>query len=107
MTIPQDYLDAEVTVQTYSGEGGYGPAYAVPVTTVCNLDATRRLVRNSAGDEVVSEATLRLDPSQGVDVEALFQPESVVTVRGRESRVITVRPHLDRGQLAYVEVTTT
>lgn len=107
MTIPATDLDAPVTVRSYTGEGGYGPTYAAEVATFCHLDATRKLVRNAAGDEVVSETTLLLDPDQGVDVEAVFQPESLVVARGRESRVITVSPHLDRGRLAYLEVTTT
>jgi len=107
VTIPAVDLTEEVTVTSYAGEGGYGPVYSDPVTTLCNLQASRKLVRNKDGDEVVSETTLLLSPDQGVDVEALFQPESLVTVRGRQSRVITVQPHLDRGLLCSLEVTTT
>lgn len=107
MTIPTDDLTEEVTVSRYDGEGAYGAQYAPPVTTLCNLQAARKLVRNQAGDEVVSETTLLLSPDLDVDVEALFQPESLVVVRGRQSRVITVQPHLDRGLLCSLEVTTT
>lgn len=107
MTIPSSYLDAPVEVRTYQGEGAYGPTYGQPVTVAANLDARRRLVRTASGDEVVAEMTLRLDPDPALDVEQLLQPESRVSVRGRDARVITVHPHLDRGLLAYLEVTTT
>lgn len=106
MMFPARHLTEPVTVQSYGGEGAYGPSYAAPASTLCQLDATRRLVRSSSGDEVVSETTLRLSPDLNglLDLEALFAPESLVTVRGRESRVVTAKPHIDRGRLIYLEV---
>lgn len=106
---PARHLTESVTVQTYGGEGAYGPTYAAEVSTFCQLDAGRRLVRSQAGDEVVSESTLRLSPDldPALDIEVMFPPESRVTVRGKESRVITAKPVLDRGRLVYLEVTLT
>lgn len=97
-----------VSVKRYLGAGGRGDVHdPVPVSTLCQLDATRRVVTTAAGQEVVSEVILRLDPEldPALDLEALFRPESLVTVRGAESVVITCKPFLDVGQLVYVEVT--
>lgn len=109
MIFPARHLTEAVTVQSYGGEGAYGPSYGTPADTFCQLDAGRRLVRSSTGDEVVSESTLRLSPDldPALDLEVLFVPESLVKVRGKESRVITAKPVLDRGRLVYLEVTLT
>lgn len=106
---PARHLTEPVTVQTLSGEGAYGQSFAAPVSTFCQLDARRKLVRNATGDEVVSETTLRLSPDldPGLNLEALFVPESLVSVRGRDARVISAKPFIDRGRLVYVEVTLT
>lgn len=109
MIFPPRHLTETVEVQAYGGEGAYGPSYGAPASTLCQLDAGRRLVRSSDGDEVVSESTLRLSPDldPALDLEALFVPESLVSVRGRQSRVITAKSVLDRGRLVYLEVTLT
>jgi hypothetical protein len=106
---PARHLTEPVSVRTYQGEGAYGPLFGPAVTTWCQLDAGRRLVRNRAGDEVVSESTLRLSPDldESLDLEALFTPESLVAAGGRGSRVITAKPVLARGRLVYLEVTLT
>lgn len=103
---PARHLTEPVTVRTQT-EGAYGGVIADPVATFCQLDAERRLVRSGSGDEVVSETTLRLSPDLDgtLDLEALFTPESLVVVRGRESRVVTAKPVLDRGRMVYLEVT--
>lgn len=109
MILSPRHLTEDVEVQAYSGETAYGPSHSPAVTTRCQLDAERRLVRNERGDEVVSETTLRLSPDtdRTLDLEELFVPESLVTVRNRSSRVISVKPHLDRGRLVYLEVALT
>jgi len=107
MRIPPHELTEAVTVRTYLGPGPRGATYSPEVTTVCQFDGGRKVVKSGAGDDVVAETTLRLDPNQGVDVEAVFLPESTVTVRGRTARVITSKPYLMRGRLIYLEVTTT
>ncbi len=109
MTFPARHLTEPVSVRAYRGESAYGPLLDPEVRTLCQLDAGRRLARNRAGDEVVSETTLRLSPDldASLDLEELFTPESLVTVRGRDARVITAKPIIDRGRLVYLEVTLT
>jgi len=109
VTLPSDQVTEPVTVQPYDGDSGNGPDFLPPVSTFCFLDASRKLVTNASGDEVVSETTLLLDPETdpALDLPALFVPESKVTIRGRDSRVITAHPVIDRGDLAYLDVATT
>ncbi len=107
MRFPAVHLTEPVSVRSYLGEtSGAGPAHSAPVVTRCQLEAVRRLVRNDNGDEVVSSTTLRLSPDLDptLDLEVVFAPESLVTVRGREAQVISAGPVLDRGLLVYVEV---
>lgn len=47
-----------VTIEPYEGSGAYGDVYGPPVAIRAIVDASRRLVRNDAGDEVISETTL-------------------------------------------------
>lgn len=111
MKIRRSLLKDQVTVATYAGDGPYGPVYADPVTVWCNVDEGRRLVRDSHGDEVVSEATLQLHPAtrttagETVDPLVTFIAESKVTIRGRVSKVLAVKPHTIRGRTVMVEVT--
>lgn len=114
MKIRRSLLKDLVTVETYSGEGAYGPGFAAPVTVKVNVDQTRRLVRNTAGDEVVSEATLNIHPQprdeatgELLDAATLFFPESRVTIDGRAARVIGVKANTVRGQIVFLKVTTT
>lgn len=107
-------LKDPVTVATYGGESAYGPAYEAARTVRVNVDATRRLVRNATGDEVVSETTLTAHPAtrdaatgELLDALTLFAPESKVTIAGREARVISTKADTVRGQTVAVQVTTT
>ena len=86
MKIRRSMLKDAVSVQTFSGEGAYGPVYASAVTVSCNIDPTRRLVRSANGEEAVSEATLLVHPDDG----ALFNPDALVTIGGRASHVLSV-----------------
>jgi hypothetical protein len=96
-------LKDTVAVEEYIGEGAYGPAYDAAVTVRCNVDATRHLVRNADGKEVVSEATLQVHPSDA----SAFTPESRLTIASRSSKVITSSPKTFRGGTVYQEVTCT
>ena len=114
MKIRRSLLKDLVAVETYTGESSYGPVFEAPVTVKVNVDQTRRLVRNTAGDEVVSEATLAVHPAPrdeatgaALAAEALFTPESRVTISGRLAKVIGVKPNTARGQTVFVKVTTT
>ena len=114
MKIRRSLLKDLVVVETYSGEGAYGPNFDAPVTVKVNVDQTRRLVRNTAGDEVVSESTLAVHPAPRdettralLDAVALFTPETRVTISGRAAKVIGVKPNTMRGRTVYVSVTVT
>ena len=114
MKIRRSLLKDLVVVETYTGEGAYGPNFATPVTVKVNVDQTRRLVRNSAGDEVVSESTLAVHPAPRdeatgllLDAGTLFAPESRVTIDGRVARVIGVKSNTVRGRIVFLKVTTT
>lgn len=93
-------LKDTVTVETYAGDGSYGPVYAEPVTVPCNINAKRRLVRNANGDEAVSEATLTVHP----DDVPVFTLETRLTIAGRASTVLSVAPMTFRGCMSHAEV---
>lgn len=93
-------LKQTVSVQSYSGDGSYGPVYSAAVAVACNIDTRRRMVRNANGDEVVSEATLFVHP----DDAAPFVPESLLSISGRQSRVMAVNPKTFRSGTFAVEV---
>lgn len=116
MKVRRSLLKDQVTVTTRTGEGAYGPIHAAAQIVLCNIDETRRLVRDAAGDEQVSEATLILHPTTRVlngagvvvgtvDPLAAFTPESPVTIRDRATRVLAAKPHTLRGRTVAVEVT--
>lgn len=98
MRIRRSLLKDTVTVQTLTGETSYdGPAHADPVEVRCLVEHRRRLVRSATGDEVLSEVRLTVHP----DNDALFTPESLVTVGDRDSQVIGIaRFTLPRGRTA-------
>lgn len=98
-----------VTVTPYAEETAYGPTWGDPVEVSCRVEYGRKLVRNTAGDEVVSETTIYVlpvlpDGRRAVDV---FPVESLVTHEGRQGTVIGAAPHRGMGGTVYVEVTTT
>jgi len=95
-----DTMGAIVVVETYTGDSAYGPIYAAPVNVTCNVDTTRRLVRDVAGEEVVSEFTLHAPYSH----EADFTPQSRITVAGRISTVLAVSPKQFKARVVYVKV---
>ena len=85
MKIPGWMLRHEVTIEPYLGQSATGPRYGPPVPVRCFVDESRRLVRNEAGEQVVSESTVfcRLGTTA--------PPKSRVNVRGREAFVITAK----------------
>jgi hypothetical protein len=93
-------MGTTVSVETWTGEGSYGALYEDPVDIVCNVDTATRLVRNSGGEEVVSEVTLEVRHTDA----AAFAPESRVTIAGRVSTVLSVSPKQFKGQVVYVKV---
>lgn len=80
-------LTSTVTIEPYEGQGGAGPRYGAPVEVEAFVDAKRRKVRNSLGEEVVSESTVYC--ALGTDA-----PEkSRVTAGGRVGYVIASKRH--------------
>jgi hypothetical protein len=107
--IPARWFAEPVTVQTYDGEGAYGPLYIGSLTVNANVEDVRVLVRNKDGDETVSETTIRVPPAIDIDgvtqdLKAAFAAESTVTVRGRITRVISTSLHAPKGVPVFVEV---
>ena len=100
-TIPHRLLRDTVSVETYSGESAYGPIYGTAATVLCKASSLRQLVRNGAGDEVVSELTLYVHP----DDEAKFTPESRVTYSSRVSTVLGAGSQSRPGETVLVKVT--
>lgn len=60
--IPAELLVHTVTVEAYEGSGAYGDILAAPVTVPCYYEQTTRLVRNSTGEETVSQTQVYTDP---------------------------------------------
>jgi hypothetical protein len=90
-----------VTVEPYLGTGAFGDAYGPAVTVACRKEAVRQLVRNSDGQEVVSEATIYAAP----EYEASFRNGSLVTIDGRTSTVLGISPQGRPGQTDLIRVT--
>lgn len=109
MSLDQLLTGDVVTVTPYRGETAYGPSYGDALEVDCRAVTDRKVVRNAAGDEVVSESTLYVRPTlpDGADATVVFAPESLVTVNGRRSQVITAAPHRGAGPTVLVEITTT
>lgn len=112
MKIRRALLKDLVSIETYTGDGAYGPVFNTAVTFKVNVDQTRRLVRNAAGVEVVSEATLMSHPEPRDEVTgllldgiALITPGSRITVSGRSTTVLGVAPNTIRGGVVFLKVT--
>ena len=95
----EDFYVHTVHVQTYSGDGAWGPSYAeVAVPVIGFLDETTKLTRDSQGDEALSTATFNCSAADG----ARFTPESRVTLHKgtpleRVTTVMTANVHTSGG----------
>lgn len=83
--MPGWLLRHKVTVEPYLGQSAAGPRYGPAVTVRCFVDDTRRLVRDAAGVQVVSESTVYCQ------LGVTAPPKSRVNVFGREAFVITAK----------------
>jgi hypothetical protein len=97
---PVSLFRDSVSVETYSGDSAYGALHADSVAVQCKVSAVQNLVRNAEGVEVVSSVTLYVKPEDA----ALFTPESLVTVAGNTSVVLTVAPQARPGETVYAKV---
>ena len=100
MSIPAALLVHTATVKPYAGSGAYGDVYGDVFDLPCYFEQKRQLVRDSDGDETVSEATVY------ADLGAEVPPGSLVSVDGYESTVMTVAVLDDKGLtgLAHQEI---
>ena len=84
----EEFMVHTVRVETKSGEDPWGnvnTTLSEPVEGF--LDDSRALVRNAAGDQVVSESTFYT----GKEHKDLFKPESLVHIGERVATVINVK----------------
>lgn len=75
-----------VSTKTLIGTGAYGDVHAEPVDTAGFVDEKRRLVRDTTGQQVISETTIYGPPER----KLVWTPGSLITLpSGREATVIT------------------
>ena len=98
----QDWMGDVLAVETYQGEGSFGPSYAASANVTCNIDDERKLVVGKDGVELEAALTIQV----AVTDEAKFTPESRVTHDGRMSKVVSAVSIAFKGQDVYAEVTT-
>ena len=98
--VRRSLLKDTVLVETYVGEGAYGPVYAAAKAVSCNVRMKRRLVKTADGVESVDLPVLTAHP----DDAASFTPETRLTIAARASTVLGVEPFTFRGQTSHVEV---
>lgn len=82
--IPRWLLRHTVIIEAYEGSSAVGPVYGAPAEVSSFVDEKRRKVRDSAGEEVISECTVFCD------LGVVAPPKSRVTLpSGRQAWVIT------------------
>lgn len=94
-----------ITVETFLGEGGNGPAYADPVDVPCFIDGGVKVTRTATGEQLVVNAPVYAP----LEHAATLTAESRVTVRGRTARILAATVY-DSGDLDlpdHVQVTLT
>ena len=107
--IPGYWFVEEIEIRPFGGSGAYGDVFGETFTARGNVDSRRVLVRGAEGENVVGESTIHLPPhlDDGSDTLDAIPEQSEVTYRGRPGVVLTVKPITARGQVMYIEVTTT
>lgn len=93
MLIPTRLLVHEVEVTPYLGHGSTGPLFGPPFTLKCMAQGARRLVRNSDGEQVLSDLTVYA----ALEDAPLVPEGSRVTWRGRTTTVLANTAHDDGG----------
>lgn len=84
-----------VTVRTLTTRGTYGASYSDPVDVQCWVESGVKMVRNLAGEEVVSSSEIR----GPLDNAALFKAGSLVTVAGGTAATVLSVDTFDSGSL--------
>lgn len=85
-----------VSVETFTGSGSHGPAWAAPVTVNCWVEDGTQMVRDSQGNETVSSTAIH----GPLGLAAMFAVGSKVTTVGKAgaSQVLTL-DRFDSGTL--------
>ncbi|TYB50238.1 hypothetical protein FXF51_56780 [Nonomuraea sp. PA05] len=91
-SLPPFLLRHTVIVEPFEGNGPIGPEYGEQTVVRCFVEEKRRLVRDAAGVEVVSETTIY------APLDTVCPAESRVTVNGRAT-VVIVSARRDGGGL--------
>lgn len=80
-----------ITVKPRTAQNSYAEAtYGTAVTRTCRIEQTKRLVRDAAGQEVVSSTQVYLD-----DVYSTAVTSEVTLPDGTKPDIITVDVHYD------------
>jgi hypothetical protein len=88
-------------VETLLGAGAYGDQFAAPTTDTGFMEGSTKLVRNPAGEQVVSSSQWYTDLANAPK----YTPDSRVTNGGRTARVVGVNTHeTPTGTEDHVEV---
>lgn len=102
--LPDGFYVHQATITPHAGAGASGPRYGTPFPIKCFITHKRRLVRNSQGDEVVSEATVRCPLSYAAQIP----PESLIALHTeratptvRDAEIITIAENSDGGLGAW------
>lgn len=101
--IPSYLLVHTISVETWEGTGAYGDIYATAQDVRCFVENARKIVRNTDGDEVVSETTII---GLLADAPKLVEKSKVILPGGRSS-VVILKKDRDDGNLGapqHVEV---
>ena len=91
MRLPAFLQQDSITIESYLGDGAYGPTYGPPEVIKCFLDDGRKFVRDSNGEQVVSETTVYIDL---INANALGTPitaYSRVDIGTRKTTVLAVK----------------
>lgn len=93
-------LNRTCQVEAHTGEGRYGPTFAAAQPDVpCRVERNNELVRDRAGDEVLSTAQLFVQP------DVTVTPESRVTLDdGTVTTAIAVATHDGRHAAHHLEI---
>jgi hypothetical protein len=93
----KDYLNQTATLKTTTGYDGYGDPITVEKSIPVRWEGKRRLVRDSQGREVISEARFFC-------LEKV-KPDDIAEYNGEEWKVIAISERVDLdGNLSHYEV---
>lgn len=88
--IPKRLLPQSLTFRPLIGSGPYGDMYGDPVTVPARVQFGNKLVRDASGSEVVSSATIYLQPAENlptVGAVVTLPDNSVRPIIGRSDHV--------------------